>query len=97
MEVNIEESGVLKIATQIMDDAKSLYAEVNKLNATIDTINTAWNGNDALKYVNVMREKYIVGLQELKKIIEDYSLYLKNIPEAYSCLDESFKGKKIDV
>ena len=66
-------------------------------NEIIDSINTAWNGDDSLKYINTMKEKCLNGLKELNDCVDDYGIYLKKIPDVYGALDEAFSSKKIDV
>ena len=63
----------------------------------IDNINTAWNGADALKYVNLMRERYIMKMSKIQEIILDYGNYLKSVPDSYSKVDESFSNRNINV
>ena len=73
-----------------------MLLQINMLNAVIDDINEVWQGADALKYINVMREKYLVDLRDLNDLIDEYSSFLNYIPGAYSTLDEVFKEKNID-
>ena len=71
--------------------------EVKKLLTIIENINNAWQGNEASAYITEMKEKYIIELEKIVEIIEEYGLYLEKIPEAYSILDEVFSSKEINV
>ena len=51
----------------------------------------------ALKYINIMKEKYIVGLDEIKSVVEEYGEYLKMVPDTYAAVDEVFSSKNIEV
>lgn len=95
MEININSSDVTSLAIQLYDCAESLENEIKKIRNTINNVSSAWTGNDAAKYVNVMQEKYILGLEELKDKITAYAVYLNNIPGAYDLLENIYSDKHI--
>lgn len=97
MKVLMDGSSVMNYGKQVEGYASELGDEINKLRRVIELINEAWNGADALKYINVMKEKYILGLEEMKTILEEYGVYLTKISDTYSSLDEAFMTKHIDV
>lgn len=97
MNIVINKSDIINYGNQIVDYSSELDSEIKKFSALIESINSAWDGADALKYINVMREKYIVGLEEMKSVLDEYGIYLKNVTETYSTVDEVFASKKIDV
>lgn len=96
MNIWINSSDVVKYGKKIADYTNDFNDEIKKLNALIESINEIWNGADALKYINVMKEKYVAELNEIKKILDDYSEYLIMVPETYETLDEVFSTKSID-
>ncbi len=97
MNIEINVSDVASYGKQMVECSGMFDDSVKEFNALIDAINTIWDGADALKYVNTMREKYIVGLNELKEYMLEYGTYLQKVPESYSALDEVFSSKNIDV
>lgn len=97
MNIIIKSGEVKKISSEILEYEKDFEDDIKKFEMLIDNINTLWKGADALKYINTMKEKYVVGMREMADVIEDYGTYLKNVPDAYSTLDESFSVKKISV
>lgn len=97
MNIVINKSDITNYGNQIVDYSSEFKAEIKKFNALIESINTAWDGADALKYINVMKEKYIIGLEEIKSVLDEYGNYLKKVPETYSVVDEVFSSKNIDV
>jgi hypothetical protein len=97
MNITIKKDEVLKIGKSIIDDASDFEDETKKLLSIIDNINLAWEGADALKYINILKDKYIVGLNELSDVIKNYGEYLKNVPEAYMLLDEAYCSENIDI
>lgn len=97
MNIEINKTDITNYGNQIIDYSNEFKDEIKKFSALIESINTAWDGADALKYINIMKEKYIVGLEEMKNVLDEYGNYLKKIPETYSALDEVFSSKSIDV
>ena len=97
MNITVKKAEILKTGNDIVACSEDLTTSINRITAVIDNINSIWEGVDSLKYVNTMRDKYIVGLNELQDVVEEYGMYLRNIPEAYTILDETFASKQIDV
>lgn len=97
MNITVKKTEINKISNNILQNAESFNSEIQKLLSTIDNISLAWEGADALEYIAALKDKYIIGLQELNDMVERYGNYLKNIPEPYQVLDENFLNKKIDV
>lgn len=97
MNVVINKSDITNYGSQIIDYSSEFQDEIKKFSALIESINTVWDGADALKYINTMKEKYIVGLEEMKNVLDEYGNYLKKVPETYSSVDEVFSSKNIDV
>ena len=97
MNIIINKTEIINYGNQILDYSSEFKDEINKINALIESINTVWDGADALKYINVMKEKYIVGLEEIKVVLDEYGTYLKRVPETYSAIDEVFSSKNINV
>jgi len=97
LDILIKKSDILNYGNQIINYSNEFKDEINKFNALIDSINTIWEGSDALKYIKEMKEKYIVGLEEMKNVLDEYGDYLTKVTETYSSVDEVFSTKNIDV
>ena len=97
MDVVVDAIEIRKKATLLKSYSDSLEDEIVKIKNIVNNISASWSGDDAVKYVDVLQEKYILGLNELKQIIDDYAVYLNNIPEAYEILDNVFSDKHIEV
>lgn len=97
MNVEISKSGLKRIGSNIAEEASNINQYIKNLDNTIDKINTAWQGNDSLIYINTLREKYLTNLSELKSLLNEYGVYLTKIPGVYETLDESFRNRKIEV
>lgn len=97
MEIIIDKQSVRKVANQMNEYANDFSKEIEKLSNIIDNINIAWKGDDALKYINLLKTKYFEDLTETKKQIKKYSKYLENIPEAYDALEDTYTNKSINI
>lgn len=97
MNITVKKDEIQAISSNILDNANYLNDEIKKLNDVIEKINIAWEGADALEYIEAMRFKYVKGLEYLTDMVERYGNYLGKIPDAYTLLDESFENRKINV
>ena len=97
MDITINKSDVINYGNQIVSYSEELSDEIKKFNMLIESINSIWDGADALKYINVMKDKYVVGLDKLQEILLEYGNFLKKVADVYASLDETFANKNIDV
>lgn len=97
MNILISESDIKTYGNQVIEYTADFKSEIDKFNSLIETINSIWDGADALKYVNAMKEKYINGLLELHDVLNEYGEYLRDVPETYSSLEEVFTARNIEV
>lgn len=97
MAVIVNKNDITNYGEQIIEYSEEFSSEIRKFSELIDSINKAWDGADALKFVNTMKEKYVVKLEELKSVLDDYGKYLKDVSETYTVVDEIFSSKVIDV
>lgn len=95
--MNIDVLATKKVGNQIIENANDLSSYAKELINIIDKIDMAWDGDDSLKYVNMMKEKCVSELEELNDFVSKYGEYLASTPEAYAVLDEAFSSKTINV
>ncbi len=81
--MTINDSEINKSSEIILSNVSDFDSDINKLNGIIDSINIAWNGSDALKYINAMKNSYIPKLKELSEMIKEYSKTLKYTKTSY--------------
>lgn len=93
----VKKQEVRSAGNEIIGYAEDLTNYINQFQSIIDSVNNVWQGADALRYINFMRDQYTPKLLLFKSMLEEYGLYLKKIPEAYEVLDETFSSRKIDV
>ena len=97
MKIRIENANVESLGNKVLECSRSFESDTKKLTSIIDSINSAWEGSDSLKYVNSLKEKMEPVLKELVNEMNNYGLYLKNVPNAYDILDEEYASKEIEV
>lgn len=97
MNIVVKASDAISYGDKIIGYSRDLNDEIRKFDGIIDSINNVWEGADATKYINSMKDKYKLGLLEIKELLDDYGRYLKKAADAYVSLDEAFKTKNIDV
>lgn len=97
MNISLDSNSLLNVSKKMVLCTEDLTSNINHLIEVINSINNAWHGHDALKYINIMRDKYVVGLLELKNIVFEYATFLEGIVDAYNVLDETFATKSIEV
>jgi uncharacterized protein YukE len=97
MKVTINKNSITKTSAQMKEATNDFISEIKKFEAVIEGINSAWEGADALKYVNTLKDSYLKKLNELSEYLEKYGDYLENIPGAYSLLDEIYSNKNINI
>lgn len=96
MDIVANTANMEKTANLIMEKASDLESEIRTMLVVIDNISSIWSGDDANKYITIMKEKYIPGMLKLKEILVDYGLYLKTASQTYNVLDDNFSSKKIN-
>lgn len=83
--INLEE--VKKTGDAIVNLSEDLTKNINQLNLIIDNLKSSWSGEDASIYISSITEGFILGLKQLSDVIENYGIYLQNIPDIYETID----------
>ena len=97
MEIIVKNYELKSLASEMSNYSEELGEEIKKIRNIVENIEVSWQGPDAAKYINALKERYILGLEELKEIINEYTVYLNNLPEAYELLDNVYSSKHIGV
>ncbi len=97
MNIKVNNSALNKYGNKIKSNSKDFERDIKNFYSIIESINSAWEGDDALKYINVMRDRYMKMLLETKQLLDDYGNYLNGAADSYEVLDEVFSSKNIDV
>ncbi len=97
MITDIKKEEVRHLGLDLIECSNQLNRNIQKLNQLMEHLQEAWSGEDANIYQEAMRSKYIVGLQELAKQVNNYGIYLNKVPGAYDLLDKTFAQRNINI
>lgn len=97
MKYEINKDIIVKKGNDLLEYSQDLEEYIKQFLDIIDSINSVWEGADSLKYINVMKERFVPGLEKMNIVIKEYGDYLKKVPEVYDLIDEIYSSKNIDV
>lgn len=97
MDIIVKKDELANYGNQMLNISNEFNRDIKKFTRIIEEINDAWDGADALKYVNTMKDKYIRNLEDTRKTIENYASFLNKVGDVYQSVDEVFASKNIDV
>ena len=97
MKIRMDNANIESLGSKVLSCNETIETDVQKLASIFDSINQAWEGSDSLKYVNSLKEKMEPVLKDLTAEINNYGLFLKNVPNAYDILEEEYASKEIEV
>ena len=93
--VEVDTNRMNKINANIREKINDFSDCIKKFSNIVENINIAWNGADALKYINTMKEKNLIELNKLNELLTEYNDFISKIPQAYNLLDEIYSSKSI--
>ncbi len=76
------------IGNNIIDKSADFANKTRQLENEIDDILSAWDGEEAAKYIKLLKENYVINLSHLAQAIENYGIYIKDISSIYSSLEK---------
>lgn len=97
MKYEINKDVIVKKGNELLEYSQDFGEYIKQFLNIIDSINYVWEGADSLKYINVMKERFVPGLEKMNSVIKEYGDYLKKVPEVYDLIDEIYSSKNIDV
>lgn len=95
--ITIDNVQIKKVVDTFVNCKEELDTKILNIEEIIDNITTAWNGSDETKLIEVLREKYVIGLKDLSNCLEEYTKYIDSTVDAFNLLDDTFSSKKIEV
>ncbi|MGN1311930.1 MAG: WXG100 family type VII secretion target [Bacilli bacterium] len=94
-EILIVKSAIKKEGQKICECSAKVDDLYKRLIALLDDLSTAWEGDDAEKFITSLRNIYLPSLEKLVIRYSQHGEYLKSIHKPYSNLDSEFGRKKI--
>lgn len=87
MKIVANMNDVKKDSIQLNEYAFEIETELNKLKQELENIKNYWEGEDAKTYNEMLTEKYIPAVEQIKVIVENYSTYLERAVDSYYNFD----------
>ena len=95
--IGITKSSVDSIVSNLQTEQEKISGYMKTLDTELGSVNQAWQGADATKYTEKMRDDYKVLLKEFNDSLQSYIDYLSGVFGEYQKLDEKFVDTKIEV
>lgn len=96
MNISVDKNEVSKIATSMINNIEYFEDEIKQIQLQIEKLETVWEGSDATKYIDILKNECILELNTFYEIIGEYAEYLKKIPDGYNTLDEIYSSESIE-
>jgi len=96
MNISVDKLETRQIANSIIENAESIADEIKVVLATIEKLESYWQGPDATKHIDVLRNNCVSELNKFQSVMASYGQYLKNVSAGYNTLDGIYSAKKID-
>lgn len=84
-------------STELVGYIKQFESEYENLDRSIKKLSETWEGPEANSFFAAMQQTFLPKYKETITELYKHYNFLRNVPEVYSTLDESYSKKKIDV
>ena len=95
--IGITKTSVDSIVSNLQAEQEKITGYMKTLDTELGNVNQAWQGSDATKYTEKMRDDYKVLLKEFNDSLQSYIDYLSGVFAEYKKLDDKFVDTKIEV
>lgn len=96
MNISVDKLETSQIANSIIENADLIANEIRVILATIEKLESYWQGPDATKYIDILRNNCVSELNKYQGVMASYGEYLKNVSSGYNTLDDIYSSKKIN-
>ncbi len=90
-------SGISNVVSELKAEQSNIKGYISSLDTELGNINKAWQGADATKYTEKMKDDYKVLLTSINESFDSYIEFLSKVYGEYEKLDSEFAGKSIEV
>jgi len=93
MRIRVSRSETKKVSNEMLEAADSFEQYLKNFISIIENINNIWQGQDAVKTINMMRDKYVPMMYKYLDMLERYAEYVGRVFGAYGMLDKIYTDK----
>ena len=93
MRIRVSRSETKKVSNEMLEAADSFEQYLKNFISIIENINNIWQGQDAVKTINMMRDKYVPMMYKYLDMLERYAEYVGRVFGAYGMLDKIYSDK----
>lgn len=93
----ITQANVANVVSELRAEQANLENYKTNIETELDNINKVWEGADAIKYTQKMRDDYAVLLESFNESLESYINFLEKVYGEYEKFDNEYAGKSIEV
>lgn len=93
----ITQANVANVVSELRAEQTNIGNYKSNIETELDNINKAWEGADAIKYTQKMRDDYAVLLEAFNESLESYINFLDKVYGEYERFDNEYAGKSIEV
>lgn len=97
MKIIVKEEGLKSIGSNLINNSEELNSEVEKINAAIEGISGAWQGQDFNTFKEITNSKYVANVKSLSESLKSNGEFLKKVPSYYDKSDQKMASKKISI
>ena len=93
----ITQASVANVVSELRAEQEKISSYKGSLDTELDNINKAWEGADATKYTQKMKDDYSVLLEAFVESLTSYINFLEKVYGEYEQFDNEYAGKSIEV
>ena len=93
----VTQSGITSVVKELQEEQKNIGDYIKSIDTELGNINKAWEGADAIKYTEKMKDDYQVLLTDYNECLQSYIDFLEEVPSKYDELNNEYQGKTIEV
>ena len=91
--ITLNYDGIKKNSSLMNNYSQAIDVELERLKSVIDRLDSVWKGEDSKAFTRLLSTKYVVGLEKLKKNLEDNSTYLNKVVRNFEDVDNEFSNR----
>lgn len=92
MQIISNKNELIRSGNEIVDLSREYEQKIKEIKEIIERMNQYWKGQDADTFQNMINEKCIPALEQIRQKIENFGNYIKQVPIIY----ETFERNTVD-